>query len=71
MPWDSHTVFTANQNWSRSSFPKPLNNDNFTKFTMLNCGGGDSGVGEVVGDSGEDGGGVGGWGIRKDPFFIN
>ena len=49
-----------NQNWSRSSFPMPLNIGRFTEFAMLNGGGGGSGVGEGVSGVGEDGGGVGG-----------
>lgn len=51
-----------NQNWSGSSFPKPLNNGSFTEFAMLKCGGGGGGVGEVGGDSSEGGDGVGGGG---------
>jgi len=32
---------------------------------MLNCGGGGGGVGEVIGDGGEGGGGVGGGGVGE------
>ena len=49
-----------NQNWSRSSFPKPLNKGNFIVFSILNHGGGGGGTGEIVGEGGEVGGGVGG-----------
>lgn len=48
-----------NQNWSRSSFPKPLKNGNFTEFIILNYGGGSGDVGKVTGDGGEGGGDVG------------
>ena len=60
-----------NQNWIESSFPKPLNKGNFTKFSMLNCGGSGGGMGEVTGDGGEVGGGVGGDGSRENPCLIN
>ena len=60
-----------NQNWSRSSFPKPLNKGNFTVFSILNCSGGGDGTGEVGGEGGEVGGGVGGGGILKNPCLIN
>ena len=61
----------TNQNWSGSSFPKPLNNSSFTELAMLNCGGGGGRVGKVAGDGGEGGGGVGGGGSRRNPCFIN
>ena len=84
-PCASHTTLTMNQNWSRSSFPKPLNTRNFTVFAILNCGGGGGGVdefggdggedgggvGEVGGDGSEDGGGVGRGGIQRNPYSIN
>ena len=60
-----------NENWSRSSFPKPLNKGSFTKLAMLNCGGGGGGMGEVVGDGGEVGVGVGGGGSHGNLYFIN
>jgi len=56
-----------NQNWSGSSFPTPLNTDNFIVLAILNCGGGGGGVSE---DEDEDGGGVGGSGMRRICFFI-
>ena len=59
-PCASHTAFTINQNWSGSSFPTPLNNENFIALAILNCGGGGGGLGE----DGETGGGVGGGGMR-------
>lgn len=59
-----------NQNWFGSSFPKALNNGSFTKFTMLNYGGGVGGMGKVTGDGGEVGGGVGGCGSRGNPYII-
>ena len=59
----SHTTFTTNQNWFRSSFPTPLNTDKFIALTILNCGGG-GGVGKDGGEDGETGGGVGGGGIH-------
>jgi len=52
-----------NQNWSRSSFPNPLNIGNFTVLAILNCGCGGGGTGEDGGDGGEAGGSVGGGGI--------
>jgi len=58
-----------NQNWSGSSFPKPLNKCSFIEFAMLNCGGGCGGMGEVMGDGGEVGGGVGGSGNRENPYL--
>jgi len=60
-----------NQNWSGSSFPKPLNKGSFTEFSILNCGGGGGGTGEVAGDGGEIGGGVGGGGSPRNPCLIN
>ena len=60
-----------NQNWFAFSFPKPLNKDSFTEFTMLNYGGGGGGVDEVVDDGGEVGGGVGRGGIHRNPCLIN
>ncbi len=53
-----------NQNWSGSSFPKPLNKGNFTIFAILNSVGGGGGTGEVGGEGGEVGGGVGRGGIH-------
>ena len=47
MPSASPTAFVMNQNWSESSFPKPLKMGNFTEFTILNGGGGGGSVGEV------------------------
>lgn len=41
------------QNWSGSSFPKPLNKGNFTVFSILNFSGGGVGMAEVGGESGE------------------
>ena len=60
-----------NQNWSKSSFPKPLNKRNFTVFSILNHDGDGGGTGEVFGDGGEDGGGVGRGGICGNPYLIN
>ena len=71
MFWAYHTAFATNQNWSGSSFPKPLKMGNFTIFAILNAGGGGGGVGKGVCNRGEDGGGVGGWGIRGNPCLIN
>jgi len=59
-----------NQNWSGSSFPKPLNKGNFTVFAILNHGGGGGGMGEVGGDGDEVGGGVGEGGIWRIPCLI-
>lgn len=50
----------TNQNRLRYSFPTPLNIGSFREFTILNGGGGDSGLGEGVCSEGEDGSGVGG-----------
>lgn len=70
MPGASHTTFMMNQNWSRSSFPKPLNRGSFTKLAMLNSGGGGGGMGEAS-DGGEVGGGVGVGNSRGNPYIIN
>ena len=59
----------TNQKWSSSSIPDPLNTRNFTKFTILHFGGSGGGVGEGVCNRGEDGGGVGGWGINGTPIL--
>jgi len=69
-PYASHTALTMNQNWSGSSFPKPLNTGNFTALAILNHGGGGGGTGEDGGDGGEVGGGVGGGGIHRILFLI-
>lgn len=68
----------TNQNWAGSSFPMSLNTGSFIEFTMLNSGGGGSGVGCWVSDGHEDGGGVDGWvedgggvGIHGNPCLIN
>ena len=52
-PWDSHTALTMNQNWSRSSFPTPLNTGSLITLTILNYGGGGCGVGGDGGEGGE------------------
>lgn len=74
IPWASHTTFATNQNWSGSSFPMPLNIGSFTEFTILNSGGGGSGVDEGV----SGGGGVDEWDegggslrIHGNPCLIN
>jgi len=54
-----------NQNWSRSSFPTPLNTGNFISLATFNYGGGKGGVGEDGGDDGETSGGVGGGGMCR------
>ena len=59
-PCASHTALAMNQNWSRSSFPTPLNMGSLIALTMLNCGGGGGG-----GQGGEAGGGMGGGGNYK------
>lgn len=66
-----HTTFSTNQNWSKSSFPKPLKMGNFIVFTILNGGTGGGDMGEGVCYGGDDGGGVGEWGIRGNPCLIN
>lgn len=63
-PCASRTTLTTNQNWSGSSFSKPLNTSNFIVLAILNRGGGGGGTGEDGRDGGEVGGGVGGGGIR-------
>jgi len=40
-------------------------------FSILNCYGGQGGIGEAGGDGGEVGGGVGRGGICGNPFIIN
>ena len=69
-PCASHTSFTMNQNWFGSSFPTPLNTDNFIVLTILNCGGGGGGVGEEGVEDGETGGGVGGSGMHGIRYLI-
>ena len=63
-------TLVTNQNWSGSSFPTPLNTNNFIALAILNCGGGREGVGEYGGEDGETGGGVGGGGMRGIRCFI-
>ena len=60
-PCTSHTTFITIQNWSRSSFPTPMNTNDFIVLAILTCGGGGGGMGE---DGCEAGGGVGGGGMR-------
>ena len=69
-PCASHIAFTIEQNWSESSFPKPLNKGNFTVLTILNHSGGENGTSEVGGDGGEADGGVCGCGIQGNPFHM-
>lgn len=45
-----------NQNWSTSSFPTPLNIENFIALAILTHGGGGGGMGEDGGECGEAGG---------------
>ena len=49
-PYDSHTALTMNQNWSRSSFPTPLNTDNFIALAILTHSGGGGGIGKDGGE---------------------
>ena len=62
-PCASHTTLTTNQNWSGTSFLKPLNIGNFIVLAILNRGGDGGGIGEDGVDSGEASGSVGGGGI--------
>jgi len=48
-----------------------LNKGSFTEFAILNCGGGRGGTGEVAGEGGEVGGGVGEGGRHGNPCLIN
>ena len=52
-PCASHTALTTNQNWSRSSFPTPLNIGSLIALAILNRGGGGGGVGGDGGEGGE------------------
>lgn len=61
----------TNQNWSGSSFPKPLNKGSFIEISILNCGGGGGGTGEVAGDGGEVGDGVDGGDSHGNSCLIN
>lgn len=62
-PCASHTTSTRSQNWFGSSFPTPLNTENFIALTILNCGGGRGDVGKDGGEDGETSGGVDGGGM--------
>ena len=57
-PCTSHIALSMNQNWSVSSFPTPLNTDNFIALAILTCSGGGGGTGEDGGEGNEVGGGV-------------
>lgn len=61
-PYASHTALTMNQNWSRSSFPTPMNTISLISLSILNRGGGRGGVGGDGDEGGETGGDVGGGG---------
>jgi len=53
-----------NQNWFRSSFPTPLNTNNFIGLSILTRSGGRDGMGKDGGEDGETSNGVGGGGMR-------
>ena len=59
-----------NQNWSRSSFPTPLNTGSLIALSILNCGGGGGGVGGDGGEGGEMGVSVDGGGRRGIHYLI-
>ena len=59
-PCASHNALTMNQNWSRSSFPTPLDIGNLIALVMLNCWFGGGGVGEVGDEGGGASGGISG-----------
>lgn len=59
-PYASHIDLTTNQNYSRSSFPTPLNTGSLITLAMLNCGFGGGGVVEGGGEVGEVDDGVSG-----------
>lgn len=63
IPCASHTTLITKQNWSRSSFPTPLNTGSLIALTILNNGGGKGGVSGDGGEEGKIGGSVGG-GVR-------
>lgn len=63
-------ALTMNQNWSRSSFPTPLNTKIFIRLSIETCNGGRGGMGEDGGEGSEDGGGVGGGGIHGIIYLI-
>ena len=62
-PCTSHIALITNQNWSRSSFPTPLNIGNFIALAILTRDGGGVGTGEDGGEGSEASGGVGGGGM--------
>jgi len=64
-PYASHTAFIMNQNWSRSSFPTPLNTGSFITLAILLHGGGEGGMDEDKGEDGETSSGVGGGSMRR------
>lgn len=66
----SHTDFTTNQNWFRSSFPTPLNTNNFIELTILKHGGGRGGTSEDGGEDSETSGGMGRGGMRGILYLI-
>jgi len=47
-----------------------LNTDNFIALAILNCGGGEGGVGKDGGEYGETCGGIDGGGMRRICFLI-
>lgn len=59
-PCASLTSLTTNQNWSRSSFPTPLNSGNLIALVIIKCGFAGDGVLEEGGEVGEVGDGISG-----------
>lgn len=66
-PYASHRTLITNQNWSRSSFPIPLNTGNFIALAISTRGGS---MGEDGGEGSDTGGGVGGSGMHIILFLI-
>lgn len=69
-PCAYHAAFITNQNWSRSSFPTPMNIGSFIALSILLRDGGEGGMGEDEGEDSESGGGVGGGGIHGILYLI-
>lgn len=64
-PCAYNIAFITNQNWSRSSFPTPLNTGSFIALAILLRSGGEDGMGEFGDENNETSGGVGRGGVGR------